>query len=140
MYTSDLGSDGHEKNVFYRLNKVLNDRGMVEVMMWRDYLFLLLSSLRKLPRFRPQSGALYRGISARVKLDATHYAVGNTVTWHSFCSTSVDMAVTKGFITDRKTGLCSGTLFIVRGNCWGYDISEYSCVPGEKGNNVYFTL
>ena len=97
-------------------------------------LFVLLAALRKLPRYTPAKGVLYRGIRVHVQTEADPqcpkrlpYAKGNEKVWWTFTSTTEDLEATRAFIGESE-----GTLFAVGGKPWGYDISTFSDFPDEK--------
>jgi len=123
-HSFDFGPSGdRERNPYRLLNSALYKRDAMQLGRVRGLLFGLLSALRSLPRF--SAHVLYRGIRERVALDTAHYHEGNTATWHSFSSTTTDLAVTKTFLTDTATGKCEGTLFIVHNAC-GYKLQPLS--------------
>ena len=104
----------------------------------RKLIFLLLSGLRKLPRFKPSVGKMfYRGLKVKVPTIEEeakaigwnqHYTNGQTVTWWGFTSTATNMEVTKNFISKAA----QSTLFIIGGaDLWGYDIKAFSRYPEE---------
>ncbi|KAH3758386.1 sel1 repeat family protein [Pelomyxa schiedti] len=132
LYSFDFGEPSPEDNPYFRLNRTLFQRNTLELRRWRGYIYMLLKALRSLPPFIPPGKALFRGITKKVQVDDTHYHPGNTITWHTLCSTSLEMQVTKQFLTDKESGVCKGTLFVIRGKVWGYDISPYSCIPSER--------
>ncbi|KAH3745066.1 calmodulin-dependent protein kinase [Pelomyxa schiedti] len=105
LYFFDFGNTTDE-NPYCILNKALITRNML------------------LPRFTPPGTVLFRGISERVLLDAGHYAKGNKIMWHTFCSVSTDMNATKNYLV-TSSGNCDGTLFIIH-NAWGYDVTPYA--------------
>lgn len=95
----------------------------------KDIFFFVVSGLRKLPRFYPTSKTLYRGIRERVDLEM--YTRGNVVTWSAFSSASTDMSVIRNFL--MSSGDASGTMFIIQGDPWGYDIGDFSFFDDERG-------
>ena len=115
------GEKGDETKSPYRcINKKLwQDNAEDQRTNKKSYLQLLLRTLRKLPRTKPQT--LYRG----VKEDKREYHVGDEIVWKGFSSTSLRMAVTRTFLKNDKTNTSCGTLFDIRG-AWGYKISGFS--------------
>lgn len=101
----------------------------------KDIFFNIVSGLRKLPRFYPTSKTLYRGIRERVDLEM--YTRGNVVTWSAFSSASTDMSVIRNFL--MSSGDASGTMFIIQGDPWGYDITDFSFFDDEKGKKIMKT-
>jgi hypothetical protein len=130
MYTFDFGSSDSDKNPYRLINGSLFERNALKLRKMRGLFYRLLYALRSVPPSQPP--ALFRGIKERVKLDDTHYHKGNKITWHTFASTTTDMAATKLFLTDPVTGSCEGTLFIIHGTPWGYNIQPFSCFPEES--------
>ena len=112
----------------------------------RRLVYLLLSGLRKLPRFRPSSEPkmLYRGIRRKVPttregamatnergeiLTHQYYAEGRTVTWWGFTSTTTNLSATQSFIDGAK----ESTLFNIGGDdLWGYKIKAFSPFSDEE--------
>ena len=102
----------------------------------RKLVYLFLSGLRKLPRFRPSGGQmLYRGVRIKVPMNEEEanghqfYAKGRTVTWHGFTSTAPSLEPVSAFIS----GASSSTLFNIGGqDLWGYKISAFSPFSGEE--------
>ena len=96
----------------------------------RKLIYLFLSGLRKLPRFRLAPGQmLYRGISTKVPTSEAEakghqfYEEGKIVTWWGFTSTTTDLGVTNKFIS----AAAASTLFNIGGkDLWGYDIQPFS--------------
>ena len=135
-YTLQLESS---KSVYEIINKSLAcSRDRNSLMDTRKLIFLFLSGLRKLRRFKPKAGqALYRGFKARVPTTEAeanghqYYASGRTVTWWGFTSTTTDSSVTNSF-TRSDT---ASTLFSIGGaDLWGYDISPFS--PYERESEI----
>ena len=96
------------KSPYSVINECLSgSRNKTNLNSSRRLLFLLLSGLRKLPRFRPSAGQqFYRGIRRKVpqaqeeaKGDQ-YYAKGRTVTWWGFTSTTADFEIVNTFIKD----------------------------------------
>ena len=126
---------GKAKSPYFMLNLSLSvNRSSTTLKKTRGFLFLLLSSLRKLPRFVPESRILYRGIRALVQTeydwrfpDRKPYAAGNEKTWWAFTSTSTSLEITRRFL-----GAGGGTLVTLGGSSWGYNISVFSDFPEEE--------
>ena len=84
------------------------------------YLFILLNSLRKLPKYYPTSYSknLYRCINAKVSLyssnDTIPYIEGNIKTFWGFTSASNDKKVSFNFL-GKKKNIKTGTIFILSG-------------------------
>jgi hypothetical protein len=98
------------------------------------YLFILLYTLRKLPRYYPTQtkGYLYRCINKHInyKIDpfnprAIPYLQGNKKTFWGFTSTSPNIKMTYNFL-GKKEDFKSGTIFSLYGDLWGYDITLFN--------------
>ena len=100
------------------------------------YLYTLLTSLRKLERFYPdpKNNFLYRCIRSKTlisndpkKKNYIPYAIGNIKTFWGFTSTSPKIKTSYHFLgDDKKVKIKSGTVFILTGDIWGYDISLFN--------------
>lgn len=137
LYTFDFGPGACSQNPYRIINSSLVGRGIMPLRKNRGVIFHILKALRKLPKVQSTGLVLYRGITRNVCLDQKHYYRGNKITWHTFSSTTTDLEVTKYFLTDQSSN-SEGTIFIIRGRCWGYDIQQFSCLPGERGINWIF--
>ena len=89
------------------VNRILarGTRDRSQLMRARGFLFLLLSTLRKLPRFYPEQKRpfLYRAIPPRGDPEvpaATLYPRGTSVTWNPFVSTSLDKTSAKNILLE----------------------------------------
>ena len=95
------------------------------------YLYLFLKSLRKLPRFKPKDGMLYRCLTVHVSLvddekkkDVVPYKIGNIKTFWGFTSTSPDPNLTYTFLKGEQ--MKTGTVFSLSGDVWGYNIEPFN--------------
>ena len=125
------------KSPYSVINECLSmNRNSVNINSSRRLLFLLLSGLRKLPRFRPSAGQqFYRGIKNKVPQTqeeangCQYYAKGRTVTWWGFTSTTTDFKIVNTFMERAP----QSTLFTIGGeDLWGYSIKAFSQFPNEK--------
>ena len=96
------------------------------------YLYILLKSLRKLPRYYPKNGHLYRCLTCKVSLSQdpnnnkhVPYIVGNKKTFWGFTSTSPDPDETFKFLS-KNAKANEGTIFTLGGDIWGYDIEIFN--------------
>ena len=103
------------------------------------YLYIFLKSLRKLPRYYPTktNKYLYRCITQKVSLSKdpfndklVPYMNGNKKTFWGFTSTSQNPKMTYKFLKDKQQ-IKEGTLFVLGGDIWGYDIELFNYF-GEK--------
>ena len=115
------------------------------------YLYIFLSSLRKLPRYYPRwDNYLYRCIKQKVNIKndpynkkMVPYQNGNYKTFWAFTSTSFNPKTTVTFLKDERAAeicssnkkeiqLKSGTIFRLKGDIWGYDISLFNKFNEEE--------
>ena len=98
------------------------------------YFYILLYTLRKLPRYYPiqTKGYLYRCINKHInyKIDpfnpkAIPYMQGNKKTFWGFTSTSTNIIISYKFL-GKKEDFKSGTIFSLYGDLWGYDITLFN--------------
>ena len=98
------------------------------------YFFILLYTLRKLPRYYPiqTKGYLFRCINKQInyKIDpfnprAIPYMQGNRKTFWGFTSTSPNIKMSYNFL-GKKEHFKSGTIFSLYGDLWGYDITLFN--------------
>ena len=132
-----LESKERQFSPYSLLNKSLvnkdRESGVTEVS---KYLYILLKSLRKLPRYYPKDKILYRSITKQVDLTdkTSSYRIGNKKTFWGFTSTSPDPNATYNFLNkqnNEKGGKKSGTVFSLGGDVWGYNIEAFNAY-GEK--------
>ena len=98
------------------------------------YFFLLLKSLRKLPRYKPKYKKLYRCIRRQVSLSKDiynkkliPYEIGNIKTLWAFTSTSLNPYSSYEFLKEEGYDFKSGTCFTYQGkDLWGYNINLFS--------------
>ena len=100
------------------------------------YIYILLTSLRKLEKYYPdpKNNFLYRCIRSKTiisndpkKKNYIPYAIGNIKTFWGFTSTSPKIKTSYHFLgDDKKVKIKSGTVFILTGDIWGYDISLFN--------------
>eukprot|EP00667_Euglena_gracilis_P021200 EG_transcript_23158 len=95
------------------------------IALFRDYLHHLSQALSVLPVY---AGTTYRGVD---KLMPPHcYALGRTVTWQAFSSTTRSALQTVRFL-DRKGRQLHGSVFVL--SIWtGRDIMAFSAFPEEQ--------
>ena len=128
MYTADRGGDLHRFSPYLVINQALESRDPKLLYAARHLIWKLLTALRKLPRLYEKT--LFRGLPKELS-----YKRGESVCWHRFTSTTLDMAVTKGFMAkEGGTGEAAGTIFLMPcgDECWGYDLRAFSFFPGEE--------
>ena len=124
-YTYDLGPDGEKTDTpYWIINDALSGNSILAFLNARKFIWGLLSGLRILPY--KQFDVLYRGMNKHVICEE-----GQLVKWCRFTSTTRDKAVAERFLGISPNGEKEGTLITIKGG-WGYDIEEFSAMPGEQ--------
>jgi len=128
-YTCEAFDNSYSPYRLTNTNLVEDDRSS-GVNNISKYVFLLLSSLRKLNRYSPAEKFLYRCIKTNVKLyDLSNpynsYSQGNRKTFWGFTSTTRTLNKAKHFL-GSKNNKKFGTIFTLTGDVWGYDISLFN--------------
>jgi hypothetical protein len=104
------------------------------------YLYIFLNSLRKLEKYIPpeDNKYLYRCITNKVGLSDdpfnkkyVPYKVGNIKTFWGFTSTSPNIKTTYNFLK-KEVKIRSGTIFVLGGDIWGYDITLFNYFGEEE--------
>ena len=96
------------------------------------YLYILLKSLRKLPRYYPKDKYLYRCLTTQINISKDNnknnsfYYKGNQKTFWGFTSTSIDPESTYAFL-NKQEKMKTGTVFTLGGDIWGYNIELFNC-------------
>ena len=112
----------------YRIlnQKLVSDDRRNDLTNISKYLYILLKALRKLPRYYPKNKYLYRSLSIKVNLTkdpynekVKPYIKGNIKTFWGFTSALPDPKVIHSFLKE-------GTIFILGGDIWGYDIELFN--------------
>ena len=106
-----------------RLNEMLRTRNPFMVVKNRGYLVSFLTALRKLPK--TEKFAFYVGVREKIA-NASKFKYGSLVSCKFFLSSSTDPDSIKEMLD------YTGTLFIIRGDPWAYDIRPFSFYPNEQ--------
>jgi hypothetical protein len=120
-----------ETSLYYVLNLALRNKVRAAVTLWRDYIWLLLHALRKLP---PSTEAtVFRGCKKSPADLGIELSKGFEFTWSSFTSTATTQGVMQTFLgkSDPRTLM---TIKMVESS--GRDIRDFSLYPGE--NEILF--
>ena len=110
------------------------------------YFFLLLKTLRLLPRYYPppSNNFLYRCIQVKVNLmvdpydeKVVPYIRGKNKTFWTFTSTSPNPKTSISFLSKNKNIISEhdfkyGTIFSMSGNVWGYDITLFNIYQEQE--------
>ena len=128
-YTCEALNNDYSPYRLTNTNLVEDDRSS-GVNNISKYLFLLLSSLRKLNTYSPKENVLYRCIKTNVKLfdhsnQSNSYFEGNRKTFWGFTSTTRTLQKAKNFLGNKNYKKV-GTIFTLIGDIWGYDISLFN--------------
>lgn len=141
IYTWEYSSGNREENVYFVLNKCLQDKQPEKLQNWRGYLYYLQSALQKITATKT---TLYRGIDNK-KIVENEYTQGRTVVWSGITSTSSDIRTSKTFVQNSKLGVLMKITALT-----SRPISEYSkfqefehiLLPNSRfvvtSNGVYF--
>ena len=122
-------STEREYSPYRILNKnLVESNRQIGVQNVSKYLYILLKSLRKLPKypdFYSQHNTLFRSINQKVNLEKGDYK-----TFWGFTSTSNDEKTTYKFLNNNNN-IKSGTLYILYGDIIGYELELFNSY-GEK--------
>ena len=133
-YTCEIDEESQYSPYSILNRNLVEDNRRIGLERISKYFFLLLKSLRKLPRYYPEYGKLYRCIRRQVSLSKDKYnkklipyEIGNTKTLWAFTSTSLNPYSTYEFLKEEFNDFKSGTCFTYQGlDLWGYDINLFS--------------
>ena len=135
-YTYEADNETYSPYRILNINLVEEDRknGLKKIS---KYFYILLLSLRKLPKYIPEKKVLYRCIRKKVNYmydpnkgeKNNCYCINNTKTFWAFSSCSLERDFT--FLKEKNNGYKEGTIFTISGNVWGYEISLFN-VCGEN--------
>ena len=128
-YTMEIKDRNYSPDRLLNQYLTSNENKIIKIS---KYLYILLKSLRKLPRYYPEYNYLYRFIYKKVKIsedpfnkELDSYVIGNKKTFYGFTSTSCEPKSVYCFLR-RDDKLSSGTIFSLGGDVWGYDIGLFN--------------
>jgi hypothetical protein len=120
-----------ETSLYYVLNLALRNKVRAAVNLWRDYIWLLLHALRKLP---PSTEAtVFRGCKKSPADLGIELTKDFEFTWSSFSSTATTQGVMQTFLGQSGPRTLM-TMKMVENS--GRDIRDFSLYPGE--NEILF--
>eukprot|EP00900_Chrysochromulina_parva_P000078 jgi/Chrpa1/10070/Chrysochromulina_OHIO_Genome00017192-RA len=120
-----------ETSLYYVLNLALRNKVRAAVHLWRDYIWLLLHALRKLP---PSTEAtVFRGCKKSPADLGIELIKDFEFTWSSFSSTATTQGVMQTFLGQSGPRTLI-TIKMVESS--GRDVRDFSLYPGE--NEVLF--
>eukprot|EP01103_Thecamoeba_quadrilineata_P005536 TRINITY_DN15317_c0_g1_i1.p1 TRINITY_DN15317_c0_g1~~TRINITY_DN15317_c0_g1_i1.p1 ORF type:complete len:256 (+),score=34.56 TRINITY_DN15317_c0_g1_i1:35-802(+) len=127
LYTQQW--DNVDGSVYSIINKILRERKQEYIEIWGDYLGLLFSALRVLPR--EKEGIVFRVVQREFELKEIGY-IPQTNTfgcfpWFGFTSTTRSLVKIKGFIDPEKPSI----LFVIDLK-YGVDLRMFSEVSTEE--------
>ena len=94
LYT--IEEEPRDVSLYFALNASLRNKQRVGVRPWRDYIWLLLHALRKLPAVDTRT--VFRGCTKAPKEIGMELSVGFDFTWSSFSSTATTQDVMDTFV------------------------------------------
>ena len=112
----ELPKDVHE-NPYSLMNKALRECSD-DFFRFRGVFYKIVVALHKLPRYH--TPCLYRGMDRTFS-----YHVNDIITWNQFSSMTINEDVAKDFSQN-------GTIFVIKGFVWGYDIHTFSIFESEQ--------
>ena len=120
-----------ETSLYYVLNLALRNKERAAIHPWRDYIWLLLHALRKLP---PSTEAtVFRGCEKSPADLGIELTKDFEFTWSSFSSTATTQGVMQTFLGQSGPRTLI-TIKMVESS--GRDIRDFSLYPGE--NEILF--
>ena len=88
-----------EHSLYYMMNEALRGKDRAGVKRWRDFIWLLLHAMRKIPQ--PNERRVYRGIKIELGVFGSsrpNLTKGDEITWSAFSSTATTMDVMNDFL------------------------------------------
>ena len=120
-----------ENSLYYALNLALRNQLRKAVRPWRDYIWLLLHALRKLPP--ATATTVYRGCRKSPDELGLELTAGFDFTWASFSSTATTQGVMNTFVGQSGPRTLM-TIELVEAS--GREVNAFSLFPGE--NEILF--
>jgi hypothetical protein len=129
LYT--LEEEPREESLYYALNLALRNQMRTAIRPWRDYVWLLLHSLRELPPAAEMM--VFRGCKTTPADLGLELTKGFDFTWSSFSSTATTQGVMQTFVGQSGPR----TLMTIKmTEPVGRDVRDFSLYPGE--NEIIF--
>lgn len=128
LYTTELVP--RERSPYYMMNEALRDHSCSEIAVWRDYIWLLLHALKKLPPSPVRQ--VVRGCKRPVSDLGSQGMQGARVTWSAFSSTATTVDVLSDDSFLGQSG--SRTMFMIEltDPFIARDVQMFSPFPGEN--------
>ena len=121
-----------ETSLYYLMNAALRSKQRAEVWPWRDFIWLLLHALRKLPPV-PALKIVFRGCTKAPSELGLELEAGFEFTWAGFSSTATTQGVMSTFVGQAGPRTL---LTIALSEPVGRDVRDFSLFPKE--NEVLF--
>ena len=113
-----------ELSPYYVMNAALREKNRQAARPWRDFVWLLLHALRKLPPSKAR--VVYRGMSG------SELAEGAELQWSAFSSTATKVDVMEVFLhTKEATAGARTMIHLELTEPVGRDVSAFSLYPQE---------
>ena len=109
-----------ERSLYYAMNAALREKNRQAARPWRDFVWLLLHALRKLPP--SQAGVVFRGMPGKVLAEETEQQ------WSGFSSTATKVEVMEEFL---QTNGPRTVIKLELTTPVGRDVSAFSLYPKE---------
>ena len=130
LYTSE--EQPRETSLYYLMNAALRSKDRKKVWPWRDFIWLLLHALRKLPPV-PALPSVFRGCTKAPSELGLELEAGFEVSWAGFSSTATTIEVMSTFLGQAGPR----TVFAIElSEPVGRDVRDFSLFPKE--NEVLF--
>jgi hypothetical protein len=130
LYTME--EEPRETSLYYVMNAALRSKQRAEVWPWRDFIWLLLHALRKLPAV-PVLHFVFRGCKNAPSELGLELEAGFEFTWAGFSSTATTQGVMSTFVGQAGPRTL---LTIALSEPVGRDVRDFSLFPKE--NEVLF--
>merc|ERR1712039_639345 len=113
---------------YYRMNGVLRAKDRTHVRKWRDAIWHLLASMRKLPKVSAR--VLHRGAQLEASALGKQCMEGEEFVWSGFSSTTKHVSAMKDFL--GKDGPRVMWILEMMPTFLGRDLSEFSFFDNER--------
>ena len=117
-----------ENSPYFVMNRALREKNRLAVRPWRDYVWLLMHGMRKIPE--PTETSLIRGCKSSLTNWGSDFQVGHTFQWAAFSSTATKIEVMKEFLGT----VGERTLFTIKllSPSYGRSLQDFSLFPDES--------
>jgi hypothetical protein len=118
-----------ENSPYFVMNRALRNKNRIAVRPWRDFIWLLMHGIRKIPE-PTETRELIRGCKSSLKNWGDEFKVGHTFQWAAFSSTARKIEVMKEFLGTAG----ERTLFQIKllSPSYGRSLQDFSFFPDES--------